>query len=53
MDFNQLGICIDIMEIRFWIANRQMFSGCHIIVTGYYHFTFLARLSTKSSRWLL
>ena len=42
----KIGICIDIKEIWFWIANGQISSifdrsARDKIMAGYYHFTFL------------
>ena len=47
--FTKLGMCIDIVEIWFGIANWQIssiseLSARHTIVAGYYRFTFLLLL---------
>ena len=49
----KLGTCIDIKEIWFGIANRQIcqclteLSACNTIMAGYYSLTFLLRGSCK------
>ena len=45
-NFTKRGMCIDIVEIWFRIANEQILSmfelsACYTIVMRYYHFTFL------------
>ena len=47
MDFYQICVCIDIVEIWFGIANVQVLSifdkvrYCDMIMVGYFYFTFL------------
>ena len=54
--FTKLVVCIDIMEIWFWIANAQILSSFNRVIClqhdigGFFHFTFLFNFSDQKER---